>query len=207
MRSRTTSSETESLASNLQCVPAEESWTMAAERLGEVGVRIEYEMNLSMEASAAAVIGPDVSGDRITSRKGCSSATASSSAESAKFARERSTSHRICLRGEGNDLRTFGLPQEQPELRKASHESDRSPLLAITRFGCPGAQQGAFAAAAAEPSPSDGLRPVQARRAAHVRVGRLRCGRPALVLAHGGRDGEDFGIDEVERLHRGQRNT
>lgn len=75
--SSTTSSDTESDASNLQCVPAPATAVIACAKLGEPLCTKPYVMNLSTELSAIAVMGPEVSPDLTTSRKGVRRRTAS----------------------------------------------------------------------------------------------------------------------------------
>jgi hypothetical protein len=72
IRRRTISSAAESLASNLQCVMAEESCCIASGRRGEPWSMTRYERNFVMAMRASDVIGADVDDDRMTCRKGWS---------------------------------------------------------------------------------------------------------------------------------------
>ena len=72
IRSKTTSSWAESLASNLQCVIADDSSCIAIDRRTEACVMILYEKNFVIAIRARVVIGPDVEEDLMTCRNGCS---------------------------------------------------------------------------------------------------------------------------------------
>jgi hypothetical protein len=72
MRRSTISSAAESLASNRQCVMADESCCIASGRRGEPWSMTRYDRNLVMAMRASEVMGAEVEEERMTCRKGWS---------------------------------------------------------------------------------------------------------------------------------------
>jgi hypothetical protein len=152
-------------------------------------------MNLSIDARAVAVMGPDVSGERTTSKNGCSKTSASRWCTSAKGEGPRSQRDHI-MRVNGPVAVTLDLTEFHFQSHERPHEPPCSCIGLSTCFREVMASEGCRKCRSC--CVASGVTAATVWNVWEGAVGRC-C--PPLILPHCRRDSQYLGINEVRWLN------